>query len=67
MSSDDREWYKDFWRRQAGYVERAPFRMSAADVEQHQRLRVRSRWRLVMVAAIALEIAIVLVVYLLRH
>ena len=31
MASDNRDWYRDWWRKKTGYVERAGFRMSEAD------------------------------------
>lgn len=27
MGSDNRDWYRDWWRKKTGYVERASFRM----------------------------------------
>lgn len=31
MASDNRDWFRDWWRKKTGYVERAGFRMSEAD------------------------------------
>ena len=31
MASDNRDWYRDWWRKKTGYVERAGSRMSEAD------------------------------------
>ena len=31
MASDNRDWYREFWRKKTRYVERARFRMSEAD------------------------------------
>jgi hypothetical protein len=31
MASDNRDWYRDWWRKKTGYVERASFRVSEAD------------------------------------
>jgi hypothetical protein len=28
MASDQRDWYRDFWRKKTGYVERAGFRVA---------------------------------------
>jgi len=67
MPADDRDWYRDFWRKRTGYVERAPFRMSAAEVGLRRRLRVRRAWRIAMAAAIVVEIAVLLAVFLSRR
>jgi len=45
MASDNRDWYRDWWRKKTGYVERAGFRMSEAD---RQRAKHRRAWRSVM-------------------
>ena len=36
MAGDQRDWYRDWWRRKTGYTERAAFRMSHADVEREK-------------------------------
>ncbi|MDR6890766.1 MULTISPECIES: hypothetical protein [Variovorax] len=61
MSSDDRDWHKDWWRRKTGYVERSAFRMSATEaVLRRQRATQRRRWFVtVLVAASALIVLIV--------
>ena len=37
MASDNRDWYRDWWRKRTGYVERAAFRISHADVLRARR------------------------------
>jgi hypothetical protein len=39
MGSDNRDWYRDWWRKKAGYVERALFRRPAREVERERELR----------------------------
>ena len=57
MASDNRDWYRDWWRKKTGYVERASFRISEAD---HQRA-VRARaWRAILIK-LAILIACILV------
>jgi hypothetical protein len=57
MAMDTRDYYRDRLRKQAGYVERAPFRVSLGDVarEKH-RAAWRRNWLIVaaVIAAIAL-------------
>ena len=49
MASDQRSWYRDWWRRRTGYVERATFRMSEADRERERNAALwqRNLWGLV--------------------
>lgn len=42
MAGDQRDWYRDWWRRKTGYTERAAFRMSHADIE---RVKFTKAWR----------------------
>lgn len=42
MASDNRDWYRDWWRKKTGYVERAGFRMSEGD---RQRAKHAKAWR----------------------
>lgn len=55
MSGDNRDWYRDWWRKRTGYVERAAFRVSEAD-RQHRRYRRAWRsnfiWGAVIVSAV---------------
>ena len=41
MGMDNRDWYRDFWRKKTGYTERADFRISAG---QHGRNQHRRAW-----------------------
>jgi len=42
MASDNRDWYRDWWRKKSGYVERADFRVPES---QRQRRKQRAAWR----------------------
>ncbi|MDD2547348.1 MAG: hypothetical protein PHI55_13865 [Burkholderiaceae bacterium] len=42
MAADNRDWYRDWWRKKTGYVERARFRMSEHDYQRQQRA---AAWR----------------------
>jgi|GEM_PF-3225184 len=42
MASDNRDWYRDWWRKKTGYVERASFRVSEGE---RKRQRYRAEWR----------------------
>lgn len=42
MASDQRDWYRDWWRKKTGYTERAHFRISFGE---HQRNQYRGAWR----------------------
>ena len=42
MAGDQRDWYRDWWRKRTGYVERARFRMSEGDLAREKH---RFAWR----------------------
>lgn len=42
MGADNRDWYRDWWRKRTGYTERALFRMGRGE---HKRALHRSAWR----------------------
>ena len=42
MASDQRDWYRDWWRKRTGYVERASFRIGEGE---RQRGIYRAAWR----------------------
>ncbi|RCW65108.1 hypothetical protein DES41_11332 [Pseudorhodoferax soli] len=42
MGADNRDWYREWWRRRTGYVERASFRLGADELA---RRRYSSAWR----------------------
>ena len=44
MSADNRDWYKDWWRKKTGYTEKAVFRMSETQRQENE--RQRAWWRL---------------------
>ena len=47
MAADNRDWYRDWWRKKMGYVERADFRRPAREVEREKELRF-SNWHPVL-------------------
>ena len=54
MSSENRDWYRDWWRKKTGYVERADFRRPARQVEREKEVRF-TNWHpvLKLLAAVA--------------
>lgn len=58
MAADNRDWYRDFWRKKTGYVERARFRMSEADYHKAR------RWQLIRPFAAAAIIGLIVWVFL---
>ncbi len=42
MGKEDRDWYRDYWRRRDGYTERATFRVSE---KERQRMARRKAWQ----------------------
>jgi len=42
MSADNRDWYRDWWRKKTGYTEKAAFRMSETQRQNNERQRA---WR----------------------
>lgn len=63
MGSDNRDWYRDWWRRKTGYVERADFRRPAREVDRERELRW-ANWSPVLKILVC---AVVLVVLLVLH
>lgn len=64
MASDNRDWYRDWWRKKTGYVERASFRVGQAE---HQRVKFERKhaarsaaWRRNWLVVIALLVAFLL-------
>ena len=55
MASDNRDWYRDWWRKKTGYVERAGFRMSEAD---RQRAKHRRAWQSLLIKLLIFFLAI---------
>lgn len=37
MAGDNRDWYREWWNRKTGYVERSRFRMGHSDRQQYLR------------------------------
>lgn len=44
MGMEDRDWYKEWHRKKAGYTERAAFRLSDVDRNRHARRRAWLRF-----------------------
>jgi hypothetical protein len=42
MAGDNRDWYRDWWKKKTGYVERAAFRMSEGE---RKRAQHKAAWR----------------------
>lgn len=42
MGADNRDWYRDWWRKKTGYVERARFRMGDHEIKREAH---RTAWR----------------------
>lgn len=63
MGMDNRDWYRDWWRKKTGYVERASFRVSSV---QHSRDKYRHAWRRNFVAVAVFTLAVFAAVALLR-
>ncbi len=59
MAADNRDWYRDWWRKKTGYVERAGFRVSEAD---RQRQLHAKAWRSVLLKALILFLILAAVV-----
>jgi hypothetical protein len=62
MASDNRDWYRDWWRKKTGYVERAKFRQGAHEIKRQEH---REGWRANGVVLVLLCLALV-VVYVAR-
>jgi len=65
MASDNRDWYRDFWRKKTGYVERAPFRLPAIEVEGKKHFKLHPVWW-VLLCAFAFLVLLNVVAFLLR-
>lgn len=64
MAGDQRGWYRDWWRRKTGYVERARFRLSEAEVKaDRHRLAWRRNWLFVLVVLVVVIAARVVVAW----
>ncbi len=49
MASDNRDWYRDWWRKKTGYVERAGFRVSEAEFQRGKRNKALRGWALKLI------------------
>lgn len=61
MASDNRDWYRDWWRKRTGYTERASFRISH---DHGEKLKNRSAWRRNLVIAAIVFFTIFLLKFL---
>ncbi len=53
MAGDQRDWYRDWWRKKTRYVERADFRVSFGELERSRRARA---WRSQVLKVLALAL-----------
>lgn len=61
MGSDNRDWYRDWWRKKTGYVERSAFRLSEADRRRSSHAAAwRKNW-IVLAVLVALFVLFFLV------
>lgn len=63
MASDNRDWYRDWWSKKTGYVERSDFRQSHGDREKRKRA---AEWRKVGLGALMVIVFVVALRYLIR-
>jgi len=59
MGMDDRDYYREWWRKKQGFTEKAPFRLPASYRQQKQTL---PHWSLVLLAVYFAGLAVYLVV-----
>lgn len=59
MSADNRDWYRDWWRKKTGYTEKAAFRMSETQRQNNERQRAWWRLGVKLVAVVVLTVAVV--------
>lgn len=60
MGSDNRDWYRDWWRKRTGYVERSSFRSSEGE---RRRSAHSAAWRknwIVLAVVVCVLVALVL-------
>jgi hypothetical protein len=63
VASDNRDWYRDWWNKKTGYVERSDFRQSHGDREKRKR---SAQWRRIGWYVVAFWLFVALVRYLVR-
>jgi hypothetical protein len=56
MGSHNRDWYREWWARKTGYVERSSFRLGEGD---KRLIRHRSQWRRNWLIVLAIVFAFV--------
>jgi len=59
MAGDQRDWYRDWWRKRTGYTERASFRIGEGE---RKRQAHRSAWRRNWIALACLALLFTLIV-----
>lgn len=64
MAADNRDWYRDWWRKKTGYVERASFRVSDAEFG---RAKDRLQVRRLVVYAVLVVLLLVVAKQVIRH
>ena len=63
MAADNRDWYRDWWRKRTGYVERSAFRVSEGE---RKRASHSAAWRKNWIALGVIVVFLTLVVVLVR-
>lgn len=58
MGLDNRDWYRDWWRKKTGYAERASFRISEGE---HGRQKNGAAWRRNFYILLAIVFAAVII------
>ncbi|REM37416.1 hypothetical protein DSI31_05235 [Mycobacterium tuberculosis] len=54
MAADQRGWYRDWWRRKTGYVERSSFRLGEDERKQMRHAKAwRRNWLVVLFVLLA--------------
>ena len=64
MSTENRDWYRDWWRKKTGYVERAGFRMSEAERLRQKNIK---EWKAILLKYAILAALIVILIVVKRH
>jgi len=66
VAGDQRDWYRDWWRRKTGYVERASFRVGEGERKRMQHAQSWRRNWLVVAGVVVCLVLLKVVLVLLR-
>lgn len=66
MGYEDRDWYRDWWRKRQGYVEKATFRVPEAQRQREANAAIWRRLALRVLGIVLLLVFLVMVRRLLR-